>query len=215
MSAEETRQKTIQESIRLLNNLGYKAVTMDRIAAELHISKRTLYEIFPNKEELITACIEQVHKELELSRLEVEKATQEPLLVSLYLIRSTAMHISRYARFMQETKLYYPEIMKEVAVKKSAQFIENIRHMLSEAQKNHDLRDDVDVDTAIKILNAFFSRCNTESPISEQEKNRLMSETCYILLRGLMSVAAIERYESKTPHFKAIIEQESNNTNYK
>jgi len=206
MSAEETRQKTIQESIRLLNSLGYKAVTMDRIAAEMHISKRTIYETFPNKEELIMACIGQVYDELEASRVKTEQATQEPLLLTLYLIRSTAMHIYRYARFMQETKLYYPEILKDFARQRSAKFNEGIRQMLKEAQEHNDLREDVDIDMTLKILNTYFNKCDCNTEESEQDRQRQMSETCYIILRGLMSVKAIERYEKKMPQIKAIVE---------
>lgn len=36
---------------------GIKSITMDDIAVSLGISKRTLYEVFANKEMLLEACI--------------------------------------------------------------------------------------------------------------------------------------------------------------
>ncbi len=210
MTPFESRQRIIQESLHLLNSHGYKTVTMDRIAAELRISKRTLYELFPNKEELIMACIEQVSNELKEKRLRAEEATQEPLLLTLYFIRSTAMHFFLYARFMQETKRYYPSIIKDFTIRHTARLNDGIRQMLIAAQERHDLRNDVDVDLAIKILNTFFNKCHRENDDEEGERDKMrqMSETCYIYMRGLMSVEAIQRYESKMPEFKAIVEQD-------
>lgn len=41
---------------------GLKATTMDSIAAKLQISKRTLYEIFSSKTEMVTCALEAFHK---------------------------------------------------------------------------------------------------------------------------------------------------------
>lgn len=42
---------------------GIKSVKMDEIAASLGISKRTLYEVFPDKETLLEACIRRKYEE--------------------------------------------------------------------------------------------------------------------------------------------------------
>lgn len=47
--------KILEVAWKQFTSKGLKAVRMDDIANELSISKRTLYEIFPNKEELICA----------------------------------------------------------------------------------------------------------------------------------------------------------------
>lgn len=50
---KDLREKILSVSQVLFATKGFKAVKMDDIAAELVISKRTLYEIYPNKEDLI------------------------------------------------------------------------------------------------------------------------------------------------------------------
>lgn len=42
---------------------GIKAVKMDDIANELSISKRTLYEVFANKEDLLLECVKNLYAE--------------------------------------------------------------------------------------------------------------------------------------------------------
>ena len=53
-------------AVSLFRHQGIRATRMDDVAEFLHMSKRTLYEQFPSKEEFIVACIEyEMKKELE------------------------------------------------------------------------------------------------------------------------------------------------------
>jgi len=45
---------------RLLNQFGYKKMTMDNLAREIGIAKGTLYLHFPSKEELVLAHIDRI-----------------------------------------------------------------------------------------------------------------------------------------------------------
>ena len=49
----ELRQKILETAMRLFKEKGVKNVKMDDISAIIGISKRTLYEIYENKEELL------------------------------------------------------------------------------------------------------------------------------------------------------------------
>ena len=58
----ETRDRIISKSIELFVRFGIRYVTMDQIAAELGISKRTIYELFKDKDDLLLQCIEEMGK---------------------------------------------------------------------------------------------------------------------------------------------------------
>ena len=49
----ELRQKILQTAMQQFKEMGVKNVKMDDISAIIGISKRTLYEIYENKEELL------------------------------------------------------------------------------------------------------------------------------------------------------------------
>ena len=49
----ENKKAIIMTALRLFLKKGIRAVRMDDIANEMGISKRTLYELFENKEELL------------------------------------------------------------------------------------------------------------------------------------------------------------------
>ena len=65
-SREELHNRILQEAKRLFMSNGIKVMTMDSIAASLTISKRTLYEEFPDKETLVMEVVKQVQCENEV-----------------------------------------------------------------------------------------------------------------------------------------------------
>jgi AcrR family transcriptional regulator len=56
-SRSELRERIIQTAVEAFSTHGIKSITMDDIAASLGISKRTLYEVFSDKESLLEECI--------------------------------------------------------------------------------------------------------------------------------------------------------------
>ena len=60
MASEEVRRKIIDSATKQFVAHGCRRITMDDVAGELHISKRTLYEYFEKKEDLLMACFEQM-----------------------------------------------------------------------------------------------------------------------------------------------------------
>ncbi len=53
----ELKYRIMRKAMPLFKEKGIKAVRMDDIAASLSISKRTLYEIYATKEELLLECV--------------------------------------------------------------------------------------------------------------------------------------------------------------
>jgi AcrR family transcriptional regulator len=58
------KEKIIAKATDLFLKLGFKSVTMDDIAGEMCISKKTIYKYFCNKELLIEESTSMVHKEV-------------------------------------------------------------------------------------------------------------------------------------------------------
>src|SRR3970040_3181213 len=61
------KEKIITRAADLFLKLGFKSVTMDDIAGEMCISKKTIYKYFCNKELLIAETTEIVHKAIHQS----------------------------------------------------------------------------------------------------------------------------------------------------
>ena len=63
------RDTIIAYALKLFHNKGIKEITMSQIAEDLHISKRTLYEIYQSKERLVLDCLKQKQEQ---NRLQME-----------------------------------------------------------------------------------------------------------------------------------------------
>ena len=66
---QELKEKILITAINLFHKHGIRSVKMDDIANELKISKRTLYEIYSNKEELLLEVVRR-DKQREKRRLD-------------------------------------------------------------------------------------------------------------------------------------------------
>jgi TetR/AcrR family transcriptional regulator, cholesterol catabolism regulator len=58
----EPTQRVISKSIELFTQYGIRQVTMDQIAEELGMSKRTIYELFRDKDTLVSVCLDTMHR---------------------------------------------------------------------------------------------------------------------------------------------------------
>lgn len=67
----ETREKILQRTGELFRMMGMKSLTMDYIAADMGISKRTIYELFPDKDTLMLHSIEYMIMESNKSVLDL------------------------------------------------------------------------------------------------------------------------------------------------
>lgn len=61
-SAEKTRQQILDGAYRLFRRRGYGRVTMDDIAAETRCTKRTLYNHFESKDQLLADVLTAQHE---------------------------------------------------------------------------------------------------------------------------------------------------------
>lgn len=62
-SRVELKERIIERAMQAFKTHGIKCITMDDIAASMGISKRTLYEVFANKEMLLEDCIRKERQE--------------------------------------------------------------------------------------------------------------------------------------------------------
>ncbi|MBP5328237.1 MAG: TetR/AcrR family transcriptional regulator [Bacteroidales bacterium] len=202
MLNEEARKKIVETAIDMFNKYGCKSVTMDQIASTLHISKRTLYENFDNKETLLLECLTQVHKELGRKRLDILKSSDEYFLMTLYIIRNETAQSMRYARILQDSETYYPELTQRLLKSFNDRFKLALTKLLSEAQSKGDLRDNVNLDEVVHILALSIKHSCINNIHSNKDQERIMREACYTYLRGMLSIDAIQRYDANEQKFK-------------
>ena len=79
VSRPKLREKIIDAAVTLFEKKGIKGVTMDDIASSFGISKRTLYEVFTDKETLLIECVRRGQAEADDADAVVEVGAQAAL----------------------------------------------------------------------------------------------------------------------------------------
>lgn len=103
----ELKERVILEAMEAFRTHGIKSIRMDDIANQLKMSKRTLYEIFEDKETLLKECI-LYHQEANQKALEeVVRESRNVLEVILKCYKgSIEMYHKTNKKFIEEIKKY-------------------------------------------------------------------------------------------------------------
>lgn len=112
----ELRERIIETATNAFTKEGIKSITMDDIAAALGISKRTLYEVFADKESLLKECILKVQSDRDKYLQGIYEQSHNVLEVILAVFqKSIEVFHDTNKRFFEDIKKYPKiyEMMKD------------------------------------------------------------------------------------------------------
>ncbi len=132
----EVRERIMEEFVKLFMQKSCKDILVDEVAYNIGISKRTMYENFSSKSEIIRETLKYYllleHKKMELLASQEDNPLKKILKITHSFIKNAAL-ISM-TRF-DDLKKQYPEIAKEL-LEIQEQFLNTvIRKMVMDAQK--------------------------------------------------------------------------------
>lgn len=211
MASEDNKRRIVETASQLFNSRGLRGVTMDDIANTLHISKRTLYETFANKEELLAECLMMVHDEIEEEHKRIYQKVDEPLLVALYMIRVNAMSNHSYHHIIEESERYYPDIHDRFFKLHTSSFRDMLEKALHYAECRNYLRPNVDIATTVDFMCEFLQRHRLSEVDNREAYSHMVSEIGFTFLRGLMSTETLLRYEEREEEFRNMFNQMKDN----
>ncbi|MDR1055965.1 MAG: TetR/AcrR family transcriptional regulator [Prevotellaceae bacterium] len=110
------RERIIKESYLLFVRHGVKT-TMDEIAKHLGISKRTIYENFKDKNELLAKCTEYMSEQANVQVTEIFEKADNVLEAGLQLLYRQNVKGKHNLKYMMELGRYYPEIYRDHMLK--------------------------------------------------------------------------------------------------
>lgn len=143
----ERKEKIAGRASELMQQFGIRTVTMDDISRDLGISKKTIYQYFKDKKELVNT-ITKLHLSSEKCKFEgtateSENGVHELILVSHCLRESMKdMKMS----LMNELQKFYPEAWQMYEDFKRGVMLEAITGVIKRGQKEGLFRPEVDPD---------------------------------------------------------------------
>jgi TetR/AcrR family transcriptional regulator, cholesterol catabolism regulator len=111
---KDVKKRVIEESVKLFMKYGVKSITMNDIAKECGISKRTLYENFTDKDELLSLCLNMMNAYARAERQILEKSSSDGLDFFIQSVQHLGEKTNQMnPNFYRELNKFYPEIAKQ------------------------------------------------------------------------------------------------------
>ncbi|MCM1151568.1 MAG: TetR/AcrR family transcriptional regulator [Alistipes sp.] len=146
------KERIIEQTMRMFVMQGIKSVRMDDIARQLGISKRTLYELFGDKENLLYLAMLCY---FEQNRLRWNSLSSDApnMLVRLFMVLSDVMeHSETTARMMENLRKFYPAVHAKLMREGSEKNRQDLRRMLEQGIADGLFIDRIDIELAITVL---------------------------------------------------------------
>lgn len=109
----EVKEKIVQGAAEQFMLDGVKSVTMDDIASALGMSKRTIYEHFGNKKELLSEVVEYLHRTQRCEEECFSENAETILDEFLMIFDAVDERFQRIEKLAFEIGKYYPDIYEE------------------------------------------------------------------------------------------------------
>lgn len=198
----EIKDKIISGALKMFTRYGIRSITMDSIAEELGISKRTIYEKFKDKDELLKSCFETAIKTQKASTEEILKNSDNVIEALLKIVKHN-VNIMKTINpvFFYDIKKYYPNVNKQTVENNDHQNRIQFMELLDRGKKENVFRSEINVEIVAILLFEQFKIMNNQEVFPEEKYSKIeIFENIVInFMRGIATekgFSLLEKYNS-------------------
>lgn len=147
------RQRILEEAAVMFRTYGIRSVTMDMLASRMGISKRTIYEVFHDKNELLKGVLIQMaerHKEIMTKILSESANVVEAIFKMLDMMNDHFQKMS--PAFKMDMKRFHHDILNNPAEQNKLPYYSNNSEILLRGIKEGVFRADIDLEITNKCM---------------------------------------------------------------
>ena len=185
--AVDTRTKILNGAIQSFNKYGLK-LTMDDVAEEISISKKTIYKEFTGKEELFEVMVDYVFDGIKERENEILSMEGIETIDRIRLLLSAMPGNLRNIKFqdMDALKDKYPKIYKKIQNRLETGW-ESAFELLELGKKEGVIRENADLMLFKTMMDASLEKLFEKNTIRRNKKtyNDILNEVVDVLLTGI------------------------------
>ena len=192
---EMMKEKIINKAKEMFLRLGFKSITMDDIACEMCISKKTIYKYFSNKDVLIEESVELVHKEVHETIDQIVAKNFNAIEENFEIKRMfREMFKSAESSPIYQLKKHYPEIYDKVLTQQVSICEDCFRQNIIKGINEGLYRENLDVDNYVKFYYTLIFNIN-ENTMLEKDAHELEVKALEYHIRAMATLAGIIELE--------------------
>lgn len=197
---EFMKEKILNNATEMFLTLGFKSVTMDDIAKNSGVSKKTIYAHFSNKTDLIEAVTDHLFDTVCTGIDLIHEQQKNPIIELFDIKRFVLEHLKDEKSSPQyQLQKYYPKIYATLKQKQFEEMQELIKENLGKGIEQDLYRDTVDIDFIARIY--FHGMIGIKDkdlfPLQNYSMNTLMNYYLEYHLRGICTEKGIQELENQ------------------
>ena len=197
-NSEYMKEQSLEKATDMFLTLGFKSVTMDDIAAELGISKKTIYQHYSTKPDLVKNVTIHLFETISCGIDQICAVGKNPI-EELFVIKNFVLeHLKNEAAspFYQLNK-YYPKIYLTLKKKQFGKMSECVFDNLTRGVEAGLFRKDINVEFVGRFYFAGMNSIKDEELFPKNQFNAIEIQEHYLEyhLRGICTAKGIEELE--------------------
>lgn len=196
----DKKEQIIMQVFELFMRYGIKSMSMDDIALQMGMSKKTLYQYFASKDDLVNAVLE---KHLEMDQCKVKSLISsknnaiDDLMHIATTVNDTLKQINPSIHY--DLEKYHPQAWKKFGDYKRNFIQENIKQNILKGIKEELYRSDINVDivAALYVSKADIVFDASVFPPDKYAFNQVYLEMMKQHIRGIATSKGLKYFEKK------------------
>lgn len=184
----ESRERILVKANELFNRFGFRRVTMDDIAIKTGMSKKTIYQIFANKDEIVDAVVDE-HIRRSMASCEQNFAKAENAVHEIFLNIDMIQNLMSEMNpvIFQDMEKFFPAVFTKFLQHKNDYIYKNVHKNLEKGIGQGLFRQELKVDLISKFrVETLFIPFNQDIfPCGKYNLVEVEIETLELYLYGI------------------------------
>ena len=195
----EIRERIIEEATSQFLQFGIRNVTMDGIAAAIGMSKRTVYEAFKDKSELVHSCLDMLKQKHKCRNEEIIHSLQNVVETIFAFMKEgiKAMNAINPVFFRDMEKLY-PKAWEDLRKNNEKEAFDLSKELLHKGIDEGFFRSEINIPIVAKLFHEQMNLLADEKVFPRDEYNYadVFQSLTINFMRGISTKKGIELIDS-------------------
>lgn len=169
----DIKERIIVESGKLFVKYGIRSMTMDALSEQMHISKRTIYEHFRDKDDLLLEVV-KYHKERESDEAHRIIDDCDSAIEAMFRIMKRSIRQMRQLNplFFHDFQKYHPEVLESISEHPNIRDFSVTLNLLETGVRQGVFRKDIHIDIVNRTLHELFNLFAPDSSLVQDDYSR-------------------------------------------
>jgi AcrR family transcriptional regulator len=164
----EVKERILIESGLLFGKYGIRSMTMDSLAEEMGISKRTIYEQFKDKDTLLKEVILYYKNQTNAEAHKLIEQSDNAIEALFRIMKMTVGQVTRMnPAFFHDMKKYHAKVFKDLADPGEIRDFSITRKLLETGIEQEVFRNDINIEIVNQTIHTLFELFGPDNKMAE------------------------------------------------